>query len=1164
MEPFLIAAAAVSLGATALAFLLDRETEEERAAHAALRLRNDRLRERFDAAGQMQTTGQATLRAQFARDMARNRGEACRSFRRRVDVPMQEFAALAESLRADLADLSISPYRRNALRLLQGRLEDTRNRLTAFLQYCDWYLIQLNRLEELRRFDELIEFEDPKSRLPEDWYYNGKVGLASVLELSDQYNGYGQQLSLQMEKQGDNYSDAIQRTLMLQYPDQDAIPVQLQAGKNPRYFKACILRGALYVEHILEKLPCLAIVSRFKPSDRRGEGYEVRCFPSFCTVDSRQGMSGGVRAFLPCSESSFPGKRYQPGEKIEVWLHHHDLLLKAPDLTVTQQSESLMVGTGSNSPVFLYADGRQFDLYPILQEAVPGAAWQLRSYREAPQAIVITLQLGAWQIEAEADQGRSGLRVTALTHIGMDSVQLEQLPFSLRLIDHKFSDSVYCDALRFQEFMQFCRQQALFGSDEDARRMSAQFFERWSQVTDYLLEESGYQTFALQPVVDPQDREWDCACDLNLKDGIKRLNEGAKFPVRLYIEELYVNDMGERWLQIGELKGEPDAPQSKVFRLPHGGIRRPKIALGFRRAEPPRLRLRVPNSGELSNLGRQKRALQAFMSGRLLNRALQQILLMPGCYEAQPDPVWVQRVKSGLSWQDPNWQDSAKASGTRQIVEDALIESNLYLIQGPPGTGKTTCIVELLYQIYAANPSARVLVVSQQNTAVDNALTRFLKRYPDHAKDVLRISSDATKVHASLLPQVTETVLSNYLIGRQQAYSHAAGLGQSNRADHIKDWIESIYQPGSNGRQQFDDELTELLIGDYKLVGATCVGLASRRHGMDRLVFDVCIVDEGGRSTVPELLIPLMRSRKAIVIGDHFQLPPSVASRLREADARESLPFLEDAFLKTSFFEQLYENLPPECRGRLQEQFRMVEPIGDLVADLFYTHHGERGLFNGRIHDRSGFLDPEHPLRWHDVQHGRQEKENGVGPSLVNVAEAEAIRHFLTVAANLLAARQTHQVGNTRKKTVAIITPYGAQKRLIDRLLDRGGSQGRDFADMMDIEVNTVDSFQGSEADIVLYSTVRTHGDISFLLDRHRLNVACSRARENLVFFGSMRFLREHEARSKKSLFSRIMDRAKISAISVRQKKGRESFTVFERDRSILIDGAFGSDGLGV
>lgn len=85
----------------------------------------------------------------------------------------------------------------------------------------------------------------------------------------------------------------------------------------------------------------------------------------------------------------------------------------------------------------------------------------------------------------------------------------------------------------------------------------------------------------------------------------------------------------------------PEALQGGVFRLPHSGIRRPGAEQGFWPAKPAQLRLRIPDGGELANLGRQKRALQAFMSGRLLNRALQQILLMPSRYAAQPDPFGV-------------------------------------------------------------------------------------------------------------------------------------------------------------------------------------------------------------------------------------------------------------------------------------------------------------------------------------------------------------------------------------------------------------------------------------------------------------------------------------------------------------------------------------------
>lgn len=1120
----IIAASLVALGATALAIYFDRETEEERCLHDELLQRNEKLRRKFSSVKEADARQRALKNKQLALDIKENLATYCIRFQERMQGPAEEFRTLAQSLTSDLADTSISPYRRNALRLLQGRVEDTRNRVAAFSHYCEWYLGRLEHLVRTQRYEALVAMTEPSSRLPDGWFYEGKVGLACVAELNGSYNEFGQGLKLLAERQGDSYSDAKQRALLLQYPDQEAVPVQLIGSKkNKRHFKACIVRGALHVDHILEQMPCMAFVEGIRNVPAYGDGYLVRCFPSFCTVDKQQCMASGIRAFLPRGQTSFPGKRYLPGEQLDVYLHYYDLLLSGANLTVTQHRDSLEIAGTSSAPIFLHADGTVHDLYPLLQED-EDAVWQLRSYAENETGRYISLQLGAWQIDCEVCADESQLRVTAVTRTGFDSLQLDALPYPVRLIGQQFKDSVFCDALQFQEFLQFCRQQCLFAADEQERKTAGKFFERWNAVTEYLLAEEGYQTFTLAPAAEHENREWECQCNEDLETILQRLTEQSANPRRLYIEELYVSKSGaQRWLQVGELSGVPEALGEGRYLLSHKEILRPDPAYGYQLITPVQLRLRYPNGGELANLGRQKHALQAFMNGRMENRSFKQILMMPHRYAPQPSPFWIQRVSEGLQWQDPDWKHPECAIAAKRVVEGALTESNVYLIQGPPGTGKTTCIVEMLYQIFAAAPQTRVLVVSQQNTAVDNALERFLKRYPDFRDNILRISNDPAKVQPSLQPYLTDELLTRYLAGRQQAYS-GASLESPAKAAWIGNWIESIYRQNSNGEPVFDAELTELLCSDYNLVGATCVGLASRRFGMDRLVFDICIIDEGGRSTVPELLIPLLRSRKAIIIGDHFQLPPSIAGRLFEEDAKQALPFLKETFLKTSFFEQLYENLPPECRGRLREQYRMAEPIGDLVADLFYTHEGARGLFNGRTHDRTGFLDPDNCLRWVNVGNGRQETEPG-GASLFNMTEAAAILNFLQVSALWLASRKESDPKSFKKKSVAIITPYGAQKRKLRKMLANTASNIDEITSVMEIEIDTVDSFQGSEADIVLYSTVRTQGNIRFLLDRQRLNVACSRARENLVFFGDAAFLQKQEARSKKFLFSTIIQR---------------------------------------
>jgi hypothetical protein len=1055
------------------------------------------------------------------------RAAACEDYRSRVDSVSDEFGALADQLHRDLRDASISPYRRNALRLLQARLEDARERQAAFQSYCEWYLTRQDRLFGADRYQELIAMQAPMSRLPEDWYYAGKVGLISAAEIGTR-NAYGQQLDLRQERiEDDTYSDAFQRALLMQHPQQDEIPVQLFGAKNRGYFKACVMRGALYVEHILERLPCEAVAGKFRSNHSLGPGYDVQCFPSFCETDVRLVADRGVRAFLPQSEMNFPGKRYVPGARLDVLLHHHDLRLQGRDVTVTQHVESLSVGTTGSAPIVLTFDVERFDMVPLLQEA-SARAWHLREFSDNGHDLALALQLGSWQVELSGHPEVSRFEVQSVTHVGIDSVELDELPFPIRLVDARVGELVHVDALRFDAFRQFCRQLTLFAADEESRRAGAAFFHRWDRVTDYLLDETGYRTFHLKPAQVPpsahEQDEWACHCTANLADPALYPDNDAK-AARLTVEALYTGDAGERWLQVAELQGIPRAMGSQRYGLPLDGFSGPQPVRGMDPAEPVQLRLRIPNGGELANLTRQKRALQGFMGGRLLNRKLQQVLLMPARYEPEPAPAWQRRVDDGLVWANPHWQDPAAAAVAKRIVEAALVESNLYLMQGPPGTGKTTCIIELLHQLYQADPDTRILVVSQQNTAVDNALGRYLERFPEHTHKVLRIGRDAAKVHEQLRERVTDSVLSKYLMGRQQHFSQATVRGDESQAAWVHEWMDRIYRP-AQPHQPFDEELTELLVGDHPLVGATCVGLASRRHGVDRLSFDVCIIDEGGRSTVPELLIPLMRSRKAIVIGDHFQLPPSVARALLESEARVALPFLEETFLKTSFFEQLYQNLPSACRGRLVEQFRMVEPIGDLVAELFYSHEGERGLFNGLVdgkpRDRRGFLDAHHPLRWCDVPHGRQRPENPGSTSLMNEAEAQAICEYLVSAASTLRDRPA---GPGARKSVAVITPYGAQKRLIRHMLEERERAGQRVQDVLDIEVDTVDSFQGSETDIVLYATVRTEGNIRFLLDRHRLNVACSRARENLVFFGCARFLSLAEANSRQPLFRRILER---------------------------------------
>jgi hypothetical protein len=1137
MVGFLMAVAGlVTVAATVCAWIADTLTAQQRERHEELRRRRDavqaacedELRGHDEQGARTEREYALQVKAMLTDECRRNLAE---SVHLELDLP-----ALRLNLERQLKQDHLSAFRRNALRLLQTRIDDAIARLQAFQAYCVWYVERLDRMEQAGDYESLIDFDLPEAKLPADWFYVGKVGVVERDELNERANRFEQVLKLSQVSAGTTYvTDGLELTLAQSYPAQDAIPVQLvHANKSGKYFSASVLRGALYVDHILETVPCKAIVERV---DRgQNHGYQVRCYPAIHDLRRDSGLQGGVVARLARGETRFPGKSYQLGDLLEVYPLYYDLLLGnrrvpgAQPLTVTERPESLDFEHESAAPVYLCVDHGQPHLTELAVELEGDAPWCLRSCRELePGRLQVDFQLGGWLVRTTSDAADDFLAVHEIAAADVYSLEQTSLPFELQPIERGYLGDVYIDAQRCRHLRHFCLQQDLYEQRGAERERAWEFFARWTRVADYLLDVDGHLTVGLSAEGSHEGRLV-VRIDAEAEPQLKALAAQVGFDLgrgrrtRVAVEMACLDRGGAQvWLQVAE-PGALPAKAAEWYELDIGASGEQALQVGrfgFTPLAPVQLRLRARKGGDYQNLVRQKQALEAFALDKLLNKSIKQILVDPAGYSGQPGAHWEDKVAAGLAWHNPEWRKGGSAASSKRVIEQALVESNLFLVQGPPGTGKTTCIVELLHQLYDDNPELRILVVSQQNAAVDNALTRFLEDAPQFAARVLRIGKPE-KMDESLRSCGSEARLQAYYEGRVAAFQRA--MARDGAAPPLlQDWLRNI----RDEEQRFDPELSELLVGEYKLVGATCVGLAGQRHGMHRLQFDVAIIDEAGRSTVPELLIPMLRARKVILIGDHFQLPPSIAATLREEHSVAALPFLEETFLKESFFEIMYRSLPPACRGRLDHQFRMVEPIGDLVAELFYQADGQRGLFNGMTHDRKDFLDADTPLRWLDIR-GEQTEE---GTSKCNRAEAEAIVAWLGAAAARLQARKLH-------KDVAVITPYGAQKRLIRRLLDRATSHAGQDQDVrrlgtsLSIRIDTVDSFQGSEADIVLYSTVRTVGEIRFIVDRQRLNVSCSRARENLVFFGHASFLGRAESRlrdpDRQPLFGAIMRRAAL------------------------------------
>lgn len=297
-----------------------------------------------------------------------------------------------------------------------------------------------------------------------------------------------------------------------------------------------------------------------------------------------------------------------------------------------------------------------------------------------------------------------------------------------------------------------------------------------------------------------------------------------------------------------------------------------------------------------------------------------------------------------------------------------------------------------------------------------------------------------------------------------------------------KEWQKRVIQ---------GDGLLQESIADSTLVGATCLGIASLSSTIE-FNFDWVIVDEAGKATPPEILVPICLGRKVVLVGDHKQLPPVVDEALLKLQDKERMNISKED-LELSLFEYLERSLSDDCKNILDEQYRMNPVIGDLISNLFY---------DGKLISKTSKEEKTIPLKmyeskplvWLSTTSRSDRKEERISDSYRNTCEAKLIFEQLLEI--------DEELGELKlKKETAIIAGYRGQRDWLIRLYE--SSYKARFHNMT-IEINTVDAFQGRETDIVFYSIVRSNdnGNLGFLKDVRRLNVAFSRARELLVVVG--------------------------------------------------------------
>ncbi|QQE74665.1 AAA family ATPase [Brevibacillus composti] len=474
-------------------------------------------------------------------------------------------------------------------------------------------------------------------------------------------------------------------------------------------------------------------------------------------------------------------------------------------------------------------------------------------------------------------------------------------------------------------------------------------------------------------------------------------------------------------------------------------------------------------------LARQRQVLQQFRTGTNVRQKVREQILDP--QKAATKPAAQQHFFQRLNRD----QESA--------LQAALGADALFLLQGPPGTGKTTWITELILQIFRQNPASRILLASQSNVAIDHAFTRVIQLMDRHAglfsarPRTVRVGND--KMSEDVRPWSLDSGVMAWIEQVEQQVNENIWTFIQNEYDADRyNRLMSIFYDWKNVLQQNESVKPLFLSQSPLLVGATCMG--SFPFGKWGQRFDWVIIDEAGRATPPETLIPASLGKRVVLVGDHKQLPPVIDKAAEKiASAQDDRKMME-----TSLFEELFARVSDTNRATLSIQYRMHPAISDLVSRLFYE---DTPLLGEKGEDQMAISEQSNPvLTWLNTDGQPEADEERQGTSYGNKAEVRMV-------SALLQQLDRQEAGTTAKKSVAVITGYAVQKNWI-----RNALSGLSLRHL-EVEVDSVDAFQGREADLVIYSLVRNNREqkVGFLQEERRMNVTLSRAREKLFIVGS-------------------------------------------------------------
>lgn len=500
-------------------------------------------------------------------------------------------------------------------------------------------------------------------------------------------------------------------------------------------------------------------------------------------------------------------------------------------------------------------------------------------------------------------------------------------------------------------------------------------------------------------------------------------------------------------------------------------------------AEQDRMVVALPDSGRIVDLQRQDAlGVQLFFdetSYCLMFEALDRVIRARSGRLADLRDIFYTKAPASRYTFDAMrfpWLNASQ----EKAVNEVLWAKDVAVVHGPPGTGKTTTLVEAIFE--TLRRESQVLVCAQSNMAVDWISEKLV----DRGINVLRIGNP-TRVNDKMLSFTYERRFEAHPDYPQLWSIRKAIRELRQQRKHADSWHQKMDRLKSRATE-LELRIRSSLFGEARVIASTLTGAANRVLEGEK--YSTLFIDEAAQALEAACWIAIRKAGRVILAGDHCQLPPTV----------KSIMALKGGLGKT-LMERIVEN-KPETVTLLKMQYRMNEQIMKFSSEWFY--HGM--VESAPTVSHRGILDYDTPMMWIDTAEC-DGKEEFVGENFGRINRAEAELTLQTLQQYL------EKIGKQRileeSIDVGIISPYRAQVQLLRKEL-RKREFFRPYRHLL--TVNTVDGFQGQERDIILISLVRSNdgGDIGFLRDLRRMNVAITRARMKLIILGSSETMTSH------------------------------------------------------